>query len=143
MAELDDSMAEQNLGGIQLWTLDGEATIRVWSGRIEPYLLLGFGYTTVGGLDDAVQGLHQGLDVDGANARMGVGLNLRLTPTFSLDGRLAGELLAVSRRGVPVRDLAEPMEVGTLNEARARILQGDGSSLGTAVSLTVGPAVQF
>jgi hypothetical protein len=142
VAWLDDS-ARENLGSIRLWSIDAEAAFHILSARIEPYLLLGGGYSTVGGLDDAVEGLGNGLDVNGANLRLGLGMNLRATPTLSFDARVSGELLALSRRGVPLRDLARPVEVGTLNEAEARVLQGNGSSLGTALTFTVGPAVRF
>jgi hypothetical protein len=49
----------------------------------------------------------------------------------------------VSRPGVSVRDLATPKEIGTINEARARVLEASGSSVGSVVSLTGDVGVHF
>jgi hypothetical protein len=130
-------------GNLQLWSIDGEATLRLLSGKIEPYLLVGGGYSTFGGLGDAVQGVRQGLDIDGANARLGIGVSIQVTGALSLDARATAELLFLARRGIPVRDLAAPQQVGTIDAAKARILQGSGSSIGTAVALQIGPGVRF
>jgi hypothetical protein len=143
VANLENRSPSSTAGDLQLWSLDAEATFRLFSGRIEPYFLLAAGYTTVGGLRDALRGVRQGLDMDGANARAGLGLSLQPSQVFSLDARLTGELLFLARPGVPVRDLAEPQRVGTLNEAKARVLEGNGSSVGTAVALMVGPGFHF
>jgi len=37
----------------------------------------------------------------------------------------------------------QPEQVETVGEARARALQGNGSSIGTAYSIVVGPALHF
>jgi hypothetical protein len=52
-------------------------------------------------------------------------------------------VLFLSRRAVPIRDLARPREVGTLSEARARIREAEGSTAGAAYTLVVGPGLHF
>jgi len=83
------------------------------------------------------------LAVDGANVRAGLGLDFYVIPLLSLGARFTGELLFLSRPGVPIRDLATAQQVSTIGEAKARLLEADGSSIGTALNLTVGPALHF
>src|SRR5262249_22071923 len=110
---------------------------------IEPYLAFGGGYSTIGGLGDAVDGVQRGLDVDGVNLNAALGLDYFMSQTFSIGARVSAQALFLSRRAVPVRDLAEPQRVGTVSEARARVLEADGSSAGTAYSLVIGPGLHF
>jgi hypothetical protein len=51
--------------------------------------------------------------------------------------------LFLSRRAVPIRDLAEQQEVGTISEAKARVLEADGSSAGFAYAVVLGPGLHF
>lgn len=112
-------------------------------GRVEPYVLFAGGYSTFGGLDELVGGLDRGLDIDGINLRSGLGLDYYLNRTFSLRLVAEGDLLFLARKGVSARDLAEPKEVGTLNEAEARILEADGSSAGFGYDISAGLGVHF
>jgi hypothetical protein len=134
-AFFEDSSRDRTVDRYQLWSLDGEVGVRLPFGPFEPYVQVAAGYSALGGLDDAVQGLREGLDVNGANARLGLGLDYYLKRHLSIGIRASGELLFLSRRGVPIRDLLEPKQVDTLGELRARLLEGDGSTIGTAVSV--------
>jgi len=134
---------ESTAGGWQLWSVDGELGVRFPFRRVQPYFTLSAGYSTLGELDDAVDGLAHGLDVNGVNARVGLGLDYYVTPTVSLGAQATGEVLVMSRPGVPLRDLAEAQRVGTINEAEARILEADGSSVGTSFTFTAGPGLHF
>jgi hypothetical protein len=51
--------------------------------------------------------------------------------------------LFLSRPGIPLRQLAAPESVNTLGEAKARLLEGEGTSAGTSVAVTVGPGFHF
>ena len=113
-----------------------EAGTRLRLGPVEPSLFAGGGYSTFGGLEDAAEGLGAGLDIDGVNVRGGLGLDLRLARNVTVGVRGTGELLFLGRDGVPVRDLAEPRQVDTIGETRARLLEGDGASMGTTWALT-------
>jgi|SoiMethySBSTD1v2_1073268.scaffolds.fasta_scaffold36977_2 hypothetical protein len=140
---LQDASTGGSARDMQLWSLDLEGTFRIPLGRVEPHFLFGGGYSTFGGLDDAVDGVRAGLDIDGANLRAGLGLDWFATPELSIGARGTAEVLFLSRRAVPLRDLARPREVGTLSEARARVLEAEGSSAGAAYTLVVGPGLHF
>lgn len=130
-------------GSLQLYSIDAELGFRLPIGRVEPYILLGAGYSVIGGLGDAVSGLGRGLDIDGANGRLGLGIDYFVNRTLSFGVRITGEALFLARRGVPLRDLAAAQSVDTLGEAKARALEGSASSIGTAVSVTAGPGLHF
>lgn len=143
VATFHDSTPGHTVGNLQLYTVDLELAMRIPAGRLEPFLVLDGGYSVFGGLGDAVQGLGRGLDIDGANLRAGLGVAYYASSTFSMEARATGEVMFLARRGVSVRDLATPDNVSTLGEAKARALQADGSSVGSAVVFSVGPALHF
>ncbi len=143
VAELSGASPERGTRDLTLWSLDGELTFRAPLGRVEPFVLFGGGYSTFGGLGDLIGGLEEGVDIDGFNLRGGLGVDYYLSRVFSLRVALESDLLFLARKGVPARDLAEPEEVGTLNEAEARILEADGSSAGFSYGLTAGAGVHF
>lgn len=139
----DSTASDQQDGSLQLYSINLELGLRVPIGRLEPYLVLGGGYSVLGGLGDAFTGLGEGLDIDGANGRLGLGLDYFMSPHVSLGIRATGEVLFLSRSGVPLRDLAAPETVNTVGEAKARTLEGDGSSIGTLIGVTIGPGLHF
>jgi hypothetical protein len=143
VASFQDQSPERTVGNWQVWTLDAELGFRAMLRRAEPYLTFAGGYASFGGLDDAVAGLRKGLDVSGLNLRAGAGLDYYLSPHFSVGAHVDAEVLALSRRGVAVADLLEAQRVNTINEAKARILEGDGSSWGWAWTAVAGPGVHF
>ncbi|WP_394829633.1 hypothetical protein [Pendulispora albinea] len=129
--------------GFQLWTLNAELGLRAPVGRFEPYVTLAGGYATFGGLSTAFDGLRRGLDVNGVNTRLAIGVDYYLTQNISVGASLGGELLFITRHGTSVRDLATPREVDTLNQAKARVLEANGSNVGAAWSGTAGLGVHF
>lgn len=143
VARLSGAAPERGTRDVTLWSVDGELSFRSPIGRFVPFVLLGAGYSTFGGLGDMVDGLGRGLDIDGINVRGGLGLEYYLTAALSLHLALESDLLFLARKGVAARDLAEPKEVGTLNEAEARILEADGSSAGFSYGADAGIGVHF
>jgi len=127
----------------RLWTLDAEAGLRIPLHRVEPHITLAGGYAGIGNSGDAVSGLRSGLDVSGANVRAGAGLDVYATPALTIGGDVTCEALFLSRRGVPLRDLAEAKRVDTINDAEARILEANGASAGGAVTFTAGLGLHF
>ncbi len=138
-----DNAPTQTVGAWQIWTLDGEVGLRAPLGRFEPHAAIDIGYASFGGLQTAVQGLSAGLDVHGIDARLDGGVDYWLTHHLSLGVDVSGGLLAVSRPGVSVRDLATPQQVGTLNEAKARVLEANGSSVGSTFAVTGSLGLHF
>jgi hypothetical protein len=131
------------VGAWQIWTLDGELGIRVPLYRWEPHVTFAGGYSSFGGFGAAVRGLQDGLDVHGADMRLGFGVDYWVTHAVSLGLDLDGDAIFIARPGVSVRDLTVAKQVGTLDDAKARVLQASGSSFGTAVSLTLGVGLHF
>ncbi len=143
VAHLSGAAPERETTAVELWSLDGEVAFRAPLGALEPYVLIGGGYTTFGGMDDMVDGLGRGLDVNGANARGGVGFDYYVTRRLSLRVEGTGDVLFLTRPGVPARDLAHPKEIGTLDEAQERLLEADGSSAGLSFGVGAGVGVHF
>lgn len=114
----------------QLWTLDAEVGLRIPIGQLEPYLLIGGGYASLGsfGSDNIGGGLNSdNVDVTGYNIRFGGGLDYYVTPVFSVGASLTGDLLGLSRPGV---DLTDVQDAASEEEA----LAADGSGLGFGVT---------
>ena len=143
VARLTGTAPEREASEIDLWSLDGELAFRAPLGPLEPFVLVGAGYSTFGGMGDVADGLGSGLDVNGANLRGGLGFDYYLTRELSLRMQGGSDILFLARPGVPARDLAEPREVGTLNEAEERLLEADGSSAGLAFDVGAGVGVHF
>ncbi len=143
VAHLSGAAEERETSEVDLWSLDGEVAFRAPLGPLEPYVLFGGGYSTFGGMGDVVDGLGGGLDVNGANLRGGLGFDYYLTRDLSLRLEGASDVLFLARPGVSARELAEPKEVGTLDEAEERLLEADGSSAGLAFGVNAGLGVHF
>jgi hypothetical protein len=123
----------------QLWTLDAEVGLRIPLGRLEPYLLLGGGYASLGnfGSENIGAGLNSDdVDVTGYNIRFGGGLDYYVTPVFSVGAAVTGDILGLSRPGVDVSDLQAA-------ETEAEVLAADGSGLGFGVTGTVVLGLHF
>ena len=133
VASFDDAA---DAGSWQVWTLDGELGVRVPLRRVEPHFEFAGGYSSFGGFGSAIAGLKDGIDVHGVDLRLGMGVDYWVTRNVSLGLDIDEQLLAIARQGVSVRDLATAKEVGTINEAKARILEASGSSFGSATAVT-------
>jgi hypothetical protein len=138
-----DASEERSLGSYQLWSLDGELGVHLPFGAFEPYVQVAAGYSALGGLGDANQGLRRGVDITGMNTRLAFGCDYYIHRRFSFGLRGSGELLFLSRRGVPVRELLEPKQVDTLGELRTRLLEANGSTVGTALGLNASLGIHF
>ena len=143
VASFQDSSPLHTVGAWQVWTLDGELGLRAPIGRFEPHAAIAAGYSSFGGFGDAIQGLSAGLDVHGVDGRIEGGADYWLTHDLSLGLDASAGLLGVARPGVSARDLATPMQVGTINEAKARVLEANGSSVGWMFAMTGDLGVHF
>jgi hypothetical protein len=136
VASFQDDTPTHSVGSWQIWTLDGELGLRVPLGRLEPHGAIAVGYASFGGLGTAVRGLSAGLDVHGIDGRIDGGLDYWVTHNISVGADVTTGLLAVARPGVSARDLATPKEIGTINDAKARVLEANGSSVGWLFAVT-------
>ena len=129
-------------GAWQLWTLDAEVGVRVPLGRLEPHIALAGGYAQSSNFGRALSNLN-GVDVHGLDLRLGAGLDFWLTHYLSLGGEADFGVLAVTRPGVSLQDLATAEQVSTINQAKQRVLEASGSSVGTVLALTADVGLHF
>lgn len=112
------------LGEYELWSLLGEAAMRLPLGHWEPYASLGLGYTSTSGFGAGILGRAQ--DASGLDLRVGLGTDYYLSDTFSVGAQVAGDMLFLSR-GV-VEGSSDPI----LSEERSAV------GLGVVTSLLIG-----
>jgi len=143
VATFQNDDASQAVRGWTMSSINGELGLRVPLRRLEPFLTLGAGYTTFGGFGTAIRGLENGMNVNGVNARAGLGFDYFLSRHVSLGALGTAELLALTRPGVPVRTVAALPASDSVPEAANRFLAAEGSSYGTALSLTGGLKAHF
>ena len=142
-ASFQDTDPSHNVHGWSMSSVDGELGFRIPLRRVEPYVTLAGGYTTLGGLNDAISGLSQGLDVNGFNGRLGFGVDYFLSKYISLGADFTGEVLVLTRPGIPVREMAAIPSTQGLDQAAVRFLEANGASYGSALALTGGLKAHF
>jgi hypothetical protein len=102
-----------------LWSLGAEVGFKAPLGAVEPFIVVGAGYTKLGSLQDA------GVRVQGYDIRVGAGLDYYFNKTFSIGGAATAELLGMTRAGVDLN-----RATGSLSEDVYKL---DGSSVGIAM----------
>jgi hypothetical protein len=125
--------------GLELWNLDVESAWRLMQGRFQPYLLLGVGYSALGGISDVIDNVRAAADAQGANGRLGLGFDYYFHRHMTLGFRAHADGLLLTSR-VSVAELTTPEKVDTLGETKARLQEADGSIMGLcyAAGLTFG-----
>jgi hypothetical protein len=118
-------------GGWRLWTLGAEGGLRIPMGRLEPYVMLGAGYASLGSFSNNLLDDRK-VSAKGFNARLGAGLDYYLSNTFSVGANLSGDLLVLSRSAVD----------GT-QDSEAMVYAKDGSGIGAGVTLTAVVGLHF
>lgn len=121
------------LGAYDLWTLNGEVGLHIPLGALEPYVVLGAGYASLGGVDgdDRLGFDASEIDASGFDVRLGGGLDWYVNPLLSLGVQGTVELLALSRSGVDVSSTVDSL------------YSSDGDGLGLGVTLTGVVGVHF
>jgi hypothetical protein len=121
------------LGAYNLWTLNGEVGLHVPLGALEPYVVLGAGFASLGGVDgDDRLGFDAGaIDASGFDVRLGGGLDWYVNPLLSLGAQGTVELLSLSRSGTSAASAVNALYAA------------DGSGLGLGVTLTAVVGVHF
>jgi hypothetical protein len=124
---------------LDLWNLDLEGAFRFSQSKLQPYLLLGVGYSALGGIEDVIDNARRAADAQGANLRAGFGFDYYLSRIATIGARAQVDGLLLASH-VSVRELAEPEQVDTLAETEDRLREADGSIAGLsyAASITFG-----
>jgi len=128
----------------QVWTLDAEVGLRIPLGNLEPYLTLSGGYASLGAFSaQNVGGPAAGdVSITGYNIRGGGGLDLYVTPVFSIGASITGEVLGLTRPGVTVSKLGSNNMVGP-GGTSTNIYLLDGSSVGFGFTGTLVLGLHF
>lgn len=121
-----------SFSAFDLWTLNGEAGLRIPLGKLEPHLFIGGGFASVGGFSTSDLG---GVDpnhveITGYDVRAGGGLDYYVTPIFSVGASVSFEVLGLTRPGVTFNDASNVVNGGTV--AQGEVYRASGSSVGSA-----------
>ncbi|WP_437591849.1 hypothetical protein [Sorangium sp. So ce1000] len=128
----------------QLFTLGGEAGMHLPLGKLDPHVDLGFGYAGLGSVKSAVSGAADAIAIRGFYGRISGGLDLYLSPVFSLGANASWELLALTRPGLSSGAI-DRIKGGAAapQQAKADLLAAEGSSVGSALALTAVAGLHF
>jgi len=132
-----------NFSAWDLWSLNLEGGFHIPIGRLEPYFVLGAGYSSLGAIkQDAITTnvSKDDIDIDGYNIRIGGGLDYYVTPRFSVGAALNGDLLGLYRSAVS--GITVPPGSGVAAQADATYSQS-GSGLGWAFSASAVVGLHF
>ncbi|WP_437939935.1 hypothetical protein [Sorangium sp. So ce341] len=129
----------------QLFSLGGEVGLHLPLGRLDPHVDLGFGYAGLGSFKSAVSGAADAIAIRGFYGRISGGLDLYLSPVFSIGANASWELLALTRPGLSSAqiDRIKGEAAATPQQAKADLLAAEGSSVGSALALTAVAGLHF
>lgn len=130
----------------QVWTLNGELGLRIPIGSVEPYFTVGAGYASLGSFSAGNVGsglTADAVDITGYDIRAGGGLDIYVTPVFSIGGSLTFEMLGLTRPGVSPQDLQAARSGQPSPGTADSVYAADGSSLGSALTGTLVLGLHF
>lgn len=123
----------------QMFTAGGEIGFHIPLGSVEPHFELGGGYAALGNVNAVVRGAADAISIAGGYGRISGGVDVYLTPWFSLGLLASGDFLAMVRPGLSTAQIdaikADP-SVTAVQQAAADGLGLEGSSYGTAWGVT-------
>lgn len=108
----------------KLWTLDAEGGLRIPLGSLEPYVNVAAGFASLGSFSTDAINSPKGFD-----ARVGVGLDLYISNTFSIGANASGDVLFLARSGS--------------GDSSSAVYVEDGSSIGFGVTGTAVVGLHF
>jgi hypothetical protein len=123
------------LSAFDIWTLNGEAGLRIPLGKLEPHLSLGAGFASIGSFSASDLGgvERDHVAITGYDVRAGGGLDYYVTPIFSVGASVTFEVLGLTRPGVGLGDIQNVANNGASSgTAQSEIYKVSGSSVGSA-----------
>ncbi|MGK3965704.1 hypothetical protein WMF38_16195 [Sorangium sp. So ce118] len=129
----------------QLFSAGGEVGMHLPLGKLDPHIDLGFGYAGLGSFKSAVSGAADAIAIRGFYGRISGGLDLYLSPVFSIGASASWELLALTRPGLTSAEIdrIKGEAATTPQQAKADLLAAEGSSVGSALALTAVAGLHF
>lgn len=130
-----------------MFTVGPEIGLHIPLGRVEPHFELGGGYAALGSVQGVVQGASDAISIQGGYARLSGGLDVYVTPWFSVGLLASGDFLAMVRPGISAQQIADfkadiaadPSIPAAEQAARQEAADGlglEGSSYGIAWGVT-------
>jgi hypothetical protein len=114
----------------QYVSIDPEIGLHIPMGNIEPYVFVGGGYSSLGGVATSTADVK----VNGGNARLGLGLDYYVSRHFTVGGIATGDVTILSRSQLG----AAPAGAAPTSEDALRKADGSGVGLAIAGSLVLG-----
>jgi len=123
----------------QMLTVGGEIGMRFPLGRLDPHFELGGGYAALPSVNGPVKGASDAMSISGGYARVSGGLDVYITPVFSVGLQASGDFLALTRRALTPAQIQtienDPSITQTQRDAAGKLVS-EGSSYGTAIGVT-------
>ncbi|MEM1034207.1 MAG: hypothetical protein AAGN82_27965, partial [Myxococcota bacterium] len=123
-----------------IFTVGGEVGLRIPIGLVEPHVSLGGGYAAVGGLGGPLEGVIEAADIQGGYGRVGGGLDFWLGRYVTAGFGASWAVLGLQRGPVGSDRIAS---LDGLTPGRRRILETDGTGIGSSVSVVGRIGLQF
>jgi hypothetical protein len=122
----------------QIFSLGGELGAHIPLGVLDPHVDLGFGYAGLGSFDSVVTGAADAITIRGFYGRVSGGLDLYVSPAFSLGLNASWEFLGLTRPGLSTGEIQRIKEDPSTNpeQTKADLLATEGTSYGSAFALT-------
>ncbi|WP_437679438.1 hypothetical protein [Sorangium sp. So ce131] len=132
-------------GDWQLFSAGGEVGMHIPLGKLDPHIDLGFGYAGLGSFKSAVSGAADAIAIRGFYGRISGGLDIYLSPVFSLGANASWEVLALTRPGLSSQEIERIRSetAATPQQAKADLLAAEGSSVGSALAVTAVAGLHF
>ncbi|MGK4006682.1 hypothetical protein WMF31_28940 [Sorangium sp. So ce1036] len=129
----------------QLFSVGGEAGVHLPLGKLDPHVDLGFGYVGLGNVKSAVRGAADAIAIRGFYGRISGGLDVYLSPVFSLGANASWEFMALTRPGLSSQAIEriKGETAASPQQAKADLLAAEGSSVGSALALTAVAGLHF
>jgi hypothetical protein len=127
----------------QLFSVGPEIGFHIPLGNLEPHLEIGGGYAAMGSFKGTVSGADDAIHVRGFDARIGAGLDYYITPVLSVGAGASWEFLGLTRPGVDAATINRLGTETTVTTAQADALAVNGTSYGSAISVTALVGLHF
>ncbi|MEZ4297300.1 MAG: hypothetical protein R3B70_20215 [Polyangiaceae bacterium] len=130
----------------QMFTVGGELGFHIPLGRVEPHIELGGGYAALGSVNGLVQGASDAISISGGYARVSGGVDVYITPIFSVGVLASGDFLALVRPGLSLDQIQSIKDDPSITDAQRLAADGlglEGSSYGTAIGATAVLGLHF
>ena len=130
----------------QMFTVGGELGLHFPLGRVEPHVELGGGYAAIANASGLVKGSSDAISISGGYGRLGAGVDVFVTPLFSVGVVGSAEFLGLVRprlTSTQIQAIQNDPSISDVRKAAASGFGSDGSSFGLAGGVTAVLGLHF